>query len=219
MLGPLPTWMTTANKWYNASAPSSPTVVRRNSIENGTWYDSFLYRSRCSTYLKRFRWMASTRGAFLIRMHFCASCREQHTSQKNLSSWCNNSEAEKLRRQLWSETFCSTSTLKSMNASSRLVTVSHVRHRVSEASTPSNRSCTKDFFVSDAEALLQEESGTEVRRSMSGAPGRVSHIWDGWAPFPGDRAAHPVPAVGRASWDASPSSLPKLAAHFLLSRV
>jgi len=44
------------------------------------------HRSSCSMYLKRLRCRHSTRGSVLIFMRHCASCRQRHELQKNLSS-------------------------------------------------------------------------------------------------------------------------------------
>lgn len=77
-------------------------------------------------------------GSFLIFILFSASCRPQHLSQENLFRWHNISLALNCRRQAVTEEFGSISIERSKNSSSREVTVSQERHRVSFVKTPSN---------------------------------------------------------------------------------
>jgi len=70
-------------------------------------------------------------------MHLFASCRLQHASQKNLFSARSASEDENLRMHALTDEFCSISSERSRKHSSRLVTVSHVRQRVSLVRMPS----------------------------------------------------------------------------------
>ena len=75
---------------------------------------------------------------------FSASCSEQHLSQLYLFLLHNISEAENCFKQAVTLVFCSMSILKSKKASSREVTVSHVKQRVSEVKMPEKRPCTQD---------------------------------------------------------------------------
>mmetsp|Transcript_16876 Transcript_16876/g.47032 ORF Transcript_16876/g.47032 Transcript_16876/m.47032 type:complete len:215 (-) Transcript_16876:484-1128(-) len=115
------------------------------SLHSIATHESFLKRWSSSMYLKRFRWRARTLGRRLMRMHFFASCSEQHVSQKNLLSSRRDSLEEKFLMQADTDEFCSISTLRSRNRSSREVRLSQHMHRVSLVRTPSKVECIQVF--------------------------------------------------------------------------
>mmetsp|Transcript_23267 Transcript_23267/g.79175 ORF Transcript_23267/g.79175 Transcript_23267/m.79175 type:complete len:209 (-) Transcript_23267:51-677(-) len=173
---------TTAKRWYAASWPSAPSAMLHSlsSLGNTTRCESFLYRPSCSMYLNRLRCRASTGGELLTSMRFCASCRPPHASQWNFSDAPSVSTLLKFRRHALTLLFCSMSRLRSKNASSRDVTVSHHRHLVWFVSFPWNMLCT--HVVTGSPAGGTRSPGRCSRSSMSHTSLRrkLRNSWASW---------------------------------------
>mmetsp|Transcript_46628 Transcript_46628/g.76138 ORF Transcript_46628/g.76138 Transcript_46628/m.76138 type:complete len:204 (+) Transcript_46628:702-1313(+) len=113
--------------------------------------------------LNLFKCKARIFGSFFTRIRFCASCKLQHVSQKNLSTSFSVSVLEKLRIHADMLVFCSISRLRSRNVSSRLVTDSQHRHLVSFVMVPWKTSCIQvRMFWSLSFDLLSKAKGREA---------------------------------------------------------
>lgn len=103
----------------------------------------------------------------LPKMTFTQPCAGSHTT------WYTHAHL-KLRRQDVTEQFWSISRLRSMNTSSRRVTVSQRKQRVSLTSRPWKISCTH-VVMEGAPAAPPAESA--LPRRFFSSSSRISHAW------------------------------------------